>query len=97
MPRSAVRLSTAVETVRALTPTTGDEQTRNARSLGDVGAAVVLAQPDATPDRLRTELTTLLSEPARRAAMRAAALTVGKPDAAARLADELVRLATGQR
>ena len=76
-----------------LTPTTGDEQTRNARSLGDVGAAVVLAQTDATPERLRTELTTLLQDPARRAAMRAAALTVGKPDAAAKLADELLQLA----
>ena len=76
-----------------LTPTTGDEQTRNARSLGDVGAAVVLPQQDATPERLRRELVAVLGDPARRAAMHAAALSVGKPDAAAKLADELIRLA----
>ena len=76
-----------------LVPTGGDEQTLNARTLADVGGAVLLPQSEATPDRLRDEILALLADPARRAAMRAAALSVGKPDAAARLAEELIRLA----
>lgn len=76
-----------------LMPTGGDEQTLNARSLSDIGGAVLLPQSEASPERLRAEIVALLSDPGRRAAMRAAALSVGKPDAAAKLADELVRLA----
>ncbi len=71
----------------------GDEQTRNARLLADAGGAVVIQQSDATPERLRAELSALLADPARRAAMAAAARSVGKPDAAAGLADELLALA----
>lgn len=82
-----------------LVPTGGDEQTLNARTLADIGGAVLLPQSEATPDRLRAEIVALLADPGRRAAMRAAALSAGKPDAAARLADELLRLAsrTSQR
>ena len=80
-----------------LVPTGGDEQTLNARSLADVGGAMLLAQSEASPERLRKEITSLLGDPTRRAAMRAAALSVGKPEAAARLADELLRLADQRR
>lgn len=71
----------------------GNEQTLNARLLADAGGSVVLQQVDATPERLGAELDALLADPARRGAMAAAARSVGKPDAAARLADELLSLA----
>ena len=71
----------------------GDEQAVNARVLGDAGAAIVIAQPDATPERLQTEILALLDDPERRARMADAARTVARPDAAARLADELLSLA----
>jgi UDP-N-acetylglucosamine--N-acetylmuramyl-(pentapeptide) pyrophosphoryl-undecaprenol N-acetylglucosamine transferase len=71
----------------------GDEQALNARVLGDAGAAVVIPQPDATPERLREEISALLGDPERRRRMAIAARTVARPDAAARLADELLLLA----
>ena len=71
----------------------GDEQALNARVLADAGAAVVIAQPDATPDRLQAEIVALLDNPERRTRMANAARAVARPDAAARLADELLVLA----
>ncbi len=71
----------------------GDEQALNARVLGDVGAAIVIEQSDATPERLQTEILRLLDDPERRGRMANAARTVARPDAAARLADELLSLA----
>jgi UDP-N-acetylglucosamine--N-acetylmuramyl-(pentapeptide) pyrophosphoryl-undecaprenol N-acetylglucosamine transferase len=65
----------------------------NARILGDVGAAVVVAQPEATPERLQVEILTLLDDPERRARMANAARSVARPDAAAKLAEELLSLA----
>lgn len=71
----------------------GDEQTRNACLLVDAGAAILLPQANATPERLRATIQSLLADPERRAAMRQAARTVSHEDAAARLTDELLRLA----
>jgi UDP-N-acetylglucosamine--N-acetylmuramyl-(pentapeptide) pyrophosphoryl-undecaprenol N-acetylglucosamine transferase len=70
----------------------GDEQTRNARVLADAGAAVVIAQPEATPERLEREILALLDDSERREQMANAARTVARPDAAARLAEELLAL-----
>jgi UDP-N-acetylglucosamine--N-acetylmuramyl-(pentapeptide) pyrophosphoryl-undecaprenol N-acetylglucosamine transferase len=70
----------------------GDEQALNARVLGDVGAAVVIAQSDAAPARLETEILALLDDPERRARMAKAARSMARPDAAARLAQELLSL-----
>jgi UDP-N-acetylglucosamine--N-acetylmuramyl-(pentapeptide) pyrophosphoryl-undecaprenol N-acetylglucosamine transferase len=70
----------------------GDEQARNAKVLGDAGAAVVIRQADATPERLRHEILSLLGDSERRARMATAALEVARPDAAARLADALLAL-----
>ena len=75
----------------------GDEQALNARVLGDAGAAVVIPQPDATPERLQKEILALLGDPERRSRMAIAARTVARPDAAARLADELLSLAAKER
>ena len=71
----------------------GDEQTRNARLLADAGGAVLLQQEQATPDHLRLTLSDLLNDPDRLAVMGEHARSVGRPDAAARLADELLALA----
>lgn len=71
----------------------GDEQTVNARVLGDVGAAVVIEQREATSGRLRQEILELLSDPTRLHQMGAAARRVARPDAASRLADALLSLA----
>lgn len=73
--------------------TGGDEQTHNGRLLADAGGAVLLPQGQATPDRLRAELSSLLADAPRRASMAARARAVGRPDAAAALADELLALA----
>jgi UDP-N-acetylglucosamine--N-acetylmuramyl-(pentapeptide) pyrophosphoryl-undecaprenol N-acetylglucosamine transferase len=70
----------------------GDEQTRNAQVLADAGAAVVIAQPEATPERLEREILALLDDSERREQMANAARTVARPDAAARLAEELLAL-----
>jgi UDP-N-acetylglucosamine--N-acetylmuramyl-(pentapeptide) pyrophosphoryl-undecaprenol N-acetylglucosamine transferase len=70
-----------------------DEQALNARVLGDAEAAVVIAQQDATPTKLETEILALLDDPDRRARMANAARSVARPDAAARLAEELLSLA----
>lgn len=70
----------------------GDEQTLNGRILADAGAALLIPQDEATPDRLRRALLELLADPGRLAAMGERARRVGRPDAAARLSDALIAL-----
>lgn len=72
----------------------GDEQTLNARLLGDVGAAIVIAQPEATPERLREIIIGLAQDSQRRASMATAARSISKPDAAADLSAALLSIAT---
>ncbi len=64
-----------------------DHQTRNARTLEHAGAAVLV--PDAECDAVRLDalVTQLLAEPQRLLEMGAAARALGRPDAAARVAD----------
>jgi UDP-N-acetylglucosamine--N-acetylmuramyl-(pentapeptide) pyrophosphoryl-undecaprenol N-acetylglucosamine transferase len=71
----------------------GDEQMRNAQALAGAGAAVVMPQHEATPDRLAGQIRDLVSDRPRLAQMAAAAKAVSRPDAAARLADALLELA----
>ncbi len=73
--------------------TWGDEQRKNAQILANVNAAIVIDQPDMTPERLRNEILSLVGDPARRTSMASAARTTSRPDAAARLVDELLKLA----
>jgi UDP-N-acetylglucosamine--N-acetylmuramyl-(pentapeptide) pyrophosphoryl-undecaprenol N-acetylglucosamine transferase len=70
---------------------TADHQTSNARFMESAGAAVVI--PDAGLDgpRLAREVGALLSAPQRLAEMAKAARAVARPDAAERVADELLR------
>jgi UDP-N-acetylglucosamine--N-acetylmuramyl-(pentapeptide) pyrophosphoryl-undecaprenol N-acetylglucosamine transferase len=64
-----------------------DHQTANAAALAEAGGAWRVAQRDFTPAALADLLAGLLADPARLAAAAAAAATLGRPDAAARLAD----------
>ncbi len=64
-----------------------DHQTRNAQALERAGAAVMLRDQDCNPERLDALVTELLSVPTRLVAMGEAARALGRPDAAARLAD----------
>ncbi|HEV2128140.1 MAG TPA: undecaprenyldiphospho-muramoylpentapeptide beta-N-acetylglucosaminyltransferase [Thermomicrobiales bacterium] len=73
--------------------TWGDEQTKNARMLSNAGAAEVIAQKDAAPTRLGEVITSLLADPDRLARMGEAATTVGNPQAASRLVDQILALA----
>ena len=60
----------------------GDHQTANARALAAAGAAVIVPDVEATPERLGAELDALLGDDARLAAMSRAARAMGRPDAA---------------
>jgi UDP-N-acetylglucosamine--N-acetylmuramyl-(pentapeptide) pyrophosphoryl-undecaprenol N-acetylglucosamine transferase len=64
-----------------------DDQGQNARLLAEAGAAEVLREDAVTDASLAALLQSLMDNPARLAAMAAAAHGVGKPDAADRLAD----------
>jgi UDP-N-acetylglucosamine--N-acetylmuramyl-(pentapeptide) pyrophosphoryl-undecaprenol N-acetylglucosamine transferase len=65
----------------------GDHQVRNARTLERAGAAVVLLDEDCDAPHLDAIVSELLAEPDRLERMGAAARGLGRPDAAARLAD----------
>lgn len=69
-----------------------DHQMKNARSLAGAGAAVAIAQSEATEERLTEEIGALLGDPDRRAKMAAAASALGRPDAAETIAKDLLAL-----
>ncbi|SHI60438.1 UDP-N-acetylglucosamine--N-acetylmuramyl-(pentapeptide) pyrophosphoryl-undecaprenol N-acetylglucosamine transferase [Wenxinia saemankumensis] len=70
-----------------------DEQTANARGLVEAGAAELMPESDVHPQALTARIAALLGDPARAAGMARAALAVGRPDAAERLADLVARVA----
>ena len=67
-----------------------DHQTRNAQVLVEAGAAILVPDGQCDSARLDAELSALLADPARLAAMSEAARALGRGDAAVRVA-ELVR------
>jgi UDP-N-acetylglucosamine--N-acetylmuramyl-(pentapeptide) pyrophosphoryl-undecaprenol N-acetylglucosamine transferase len=69
---------------------TADHQTANAEWMREGGAATVVADDELTPERLRAEVVPVLEDPARLEAMAAAARRLAKPDAAQRIADEVL-------
>src|SRR5260370_671849 len=69
------------------------DQFANAGVLSQAGGALRIAQAEFTPDRLASEISALAAEPARLTAMATAARTVGRLDAAERLADLIVKVA----
>jgi UDP-N-acetylglucosamine--N-acetylmuramyl-(pentapeptide) pyrophosphoryl-undecaprenol N-acetylglucosamine transferase len=64
-----------------------DHQMRNARTLEDAGAAVVVPDAACRAERLDPLLNSLLADPARLAGMSAAGRALARPDAAGALAD----------
>jgi UDP-N-acetylglucosamine--N-acetylmuramyl-(pentapeptide) pyrophosphoryl-undecaprenol N-acetylglucosamine transferase len=69
------------------------DQFANAGVLAQAGGALRIPQGDFTPDRLAAELSALAAEPGRLIAMAAGARTVGRLDAAERLADLVAKVA----
>jgi UDP-N-acetylglucosamine--N-acetylmuramyl-(pentapeptide) pyrophosphoryl-undecaprenol N-acetylglucosamine transferase len=70
-----------------------DHQTANARAWVKAGAALLLAESEASTERLADLLGELLADRARLLAMAQAARTLAKPDAAARIADACLQVA----
>jgi len=69
------------------------DQFANAGVLVQAGGGLRIAQTEFTPDRLATEISALAAEPSRLTAMAAGARSVGRLDAAERLADLVVKVA----
>jgi UDP-N-acetylglucosamine--N-acetylmuramyl-(pentapeptide) pyrophosphoryl-undecaprenol N-acetylglucosamine transferase len=69
------------------------DQFANAGVLVDAGGAIRIPQNEFTPDRLAAEISALVAEPLRLHAMARGARTVGKLDAAERLADLVMKTA----
>ena len=74
---------------------TGDHQTANARWMAGGGAAVVIPDRELTPQRLSAAIAELLADEDRLRAMSTAARRLAKPDAAERIADEVLRASDG--
>lgn len=66
---------------------TGDHQSANARAMADAGAAVVFPESVLDPPGLARDLHAILADADRARRMAAAALSLGRPDAATRLFD----------
>jgi UDP-N-acetylglucosamine--N-acetylmuramyl-(pentapeptide) pyrophosphoryl-undecaprenol N-acetylglucosamine transferase len=64
-----------------------DHQRTNAKALEDAGAARMIEEKDLTGEALAREITALVDEPSRIGVMEEAARRLGRPDAAARVAD----------
>jgi UDP-N-acetylglucosamine--N-acetylmuramyl-(pentapeptide) pyrophosphoryl-undecaprenol N-acetylglucosamine transferase len=69
---------------------TADHQTANAAWMERGGAATVLADDDLGPERLAAAVGAVLDDPETLERMSAAARALAKPDAAARIADEVL-------
>jgi len=72
------------------------DQAANAKTLGDIGAAVVLPQSDFTPERLAKEICAFVDEPDRLTRAAAAAHSASITDAAERLARAVLELASNK-
>jgi UDP-N-acetylglucosamine--N-acetylmuramyl-(pentapeptide) pyrophosphoryl-undecaprenol N-acetylglucosamine transferase len=70
-----------------------DHQSSNARWMEQAGAAVVVADAELTPERLLHEVRALLADRARLAAMGRASASLARPDAAQRIAEEVLAAA----
>lgn len=69
------------------------DQFANAGALQESGGAIRIEQRDFTPEKLATEITALMNDPARLARMAQAAKSGGTIDAAERLADLVIKVA----
>jgi UDP-N-acetylglucosamine--N-acetylmuramyl-(pentapeptide) pyrophosphoryl-undecaprenol N-acetylglucosamine transferase len=69
---------------------TGDHQAANARWMSDGGGAVVISDSELEPAHLASVVAELLGDSTRRAEMAAASARLARPDAAERIATELL-------
>jgi len=67
-----------------------DHQSSNARWMAQAGAAVVVADAELTPERLASEVRALLDDRPRLEAMGRASASLARPDAAQRIAEEVL-------
>jgi UDP-N-acetylglucosamine--N-acetylmuramyl-(pentapeptide) pyrophosphoryl-undecaprenol N-acetylglucosamine transferase len=74
---------------------TGDHQRTNARWMRDAGAAIEIDDGELSGPRLANEVAALLGDPARLQAMASASRRLARPQAAAKVARELLRAAGG--
>jgi UDP-N-acetylglucosamine--N-acetylmuramyl-(pentapeptide) pyrophosphoryl-undecaprenol N-acetylglucosamine transferase len=72
---------------------TGDHQSSNAEWMAGAGAAVVVSDAELEPGRLRRLVGEMLGDPRRIERMTAASRSLAKPDAAKRIADEVLAAA----
>ncbi|HSH45891.1 MAG TPA: UDP-N-acetylglucosamine--N-acetylmuramyl-(pentapeptide) pyrophosphoryl-undecaprenol N-acetylglucosamine transferase [Longimicrobiales bacterium] len=72
-----------------------DHQTHNARALEEDGAAVALAESELTPGRLWENVCGLAGDPSRRSTMAERARARARPEAARRIAEDLLRIVEG--
>jgi UDP-N-acetylglucosamine--N-acetylmuramyl-(pentapeptide) pyrophosphoryl-undecaprenol N-acetylglucosamine transferase len=72
---------------------TGDHQSSNAKWMAEAGAAVVMPDAELEPPRLRAAVEELLGDPARIERMSAASKSLARPDAAKRIAGEVLAAA----
>jgi UDP-N-acetylglucosamine--N-acetylmuramyl-(pentapeptide) pyrophosphoryl-undecaprenol N-acetylglucosamine transferase len=73
-----------------------NDQLENATSLADAGGAICVAQEDLTPERLRTDLSKIMSDPALLIEAAANAKAAGQPQAVVNLANLVEQLAQSQ-
>lgn len=66
-----------------------DHQAKNALALQEAGAAVALREEHASVEEIASQVSALLSDPARREQMAHRARELGRPDAAAAIVDDL--------
>ncbi|HEY6731472.1 MAG TPA: UDP-N-acetylglucosamine--N-acetylmuramyl-(pentapeptide) pyrophosphoryl-undecaprenol N-acetylglucosamine transferase [Solirubrobacterales bacterium] len=72
---------------------TADHQTANAEWMRTGGAATVIVDDELNPERLRAEVAAVLEDPVRLGEMASAARALAKPDAARRIADQVLEAA----
>jgi UDP-N-acetylglucosamine--N-acetylmuramyl-(pentapeptide) pyrophosphoryl-undecaprenol N-acetylglucosamine transferase len=69
---------------------TADHQARNAAWMADAGAAKVIRDEELAPDRLAAEVNALIDDPGELGRMAEASRSIAKPDAAQRIAREIL-------
>ncbi|MEM9812487.1 MAG: glycosyltransferase, partial [Pseudomonadota bacterium] len=70
-----------------------DEQTANARPLVEAGAAQMIQEDELTPEHLAESIASVIDAPEAARAAATASRSLGKPDAAERLADLVITTA----
>jgi UDP-N-acetylglucosamine--N-acetylmuramyl-(pentapeptide) pyrophosphoryl-undecaprenol N-acetylglucosamine transferase len=70
-----------------------DHQSANARWMADAGAAIVIADTDLQPRRLKSTVDALFGDPGRLREMAGASLALARPEAASLIAAELLKAA----